>query len=113
MKVCMNRLISERFAPIHTLREHRYGRTFLADDHLLDREKVVVRVIHKDHIRRSRHELIERLSWLIGVRHCHFADVLDAGLTKQQHLYCVREYLPSSDLYSVDFVTLMRSLISA
>src|SRR5215470_19689495 len=113
MKVCMNRFALERFASVRTLREDRYAKTFLADDHLLDRENVVVKVIKKDHIRRGRDELIEQLSWLIGVRHPHFADLLDAGLTKQQHLYYVREYLPASDLYSVEFVALMKSLVSA
>src|SRR5262245_20775997 len=98
----MNRFVPDRFDSVCTLREDRHSKTFLADDHLLDREKVVVRIIRKDHVR-DRDSVIERLSWFTGVRHPYFADVLDAGVTKQQHLYYVREYLPPSDASGIGF----------
>src|SRR5262245_22335170 len=108
----MNRFVPERFTSVRMLREDRHSKTFLADDHLLDREKVVVRIIRKDH-ERDRDKLIARLSWLTGVRHPYFADVLDAGVTKQQHLYYVRDYLTPFYASAVSFATLVEFLVSA
>src|SRR5215831_3910697 len=109
----MRRSTPERFALVRILREDRQSKTFLADDNLLDREKVIVRIIRKDHVQIDREKLIEHFSWLIGVQHCQFATVLDAGLTRKQDLYYVREYLPHSELFSVDPLVAARFLISA
>src|SRR5436309_452471 len=94
--------IPERFALIRTLREDRQSRTILANDRLLERENVVVRIIGRDLIPADRDCLIEHFSWELGVQHNQLAAVLDAGLTKQQHLYYVREYLSPSALMSAD-----------
>src|SRR5215510_16620159 len=102
----------ERFALVRILREDRQSKTFLANDNLLDRENVIVRIIRKDHVHVDRDKLIEHFSWLIGVQHSQLATVLDAGLTKRQDLYYVREYLPPSELFAPDPVPVMRSLIS-
>src|SRR5262249_48340396 len=40
------------------------------------------------------------------------ATVLDAGLTKRQDLYYVREYLPRSELFSIDPLIALRRLVS-
>src|SRR5262245_1680961 len=109
----MRRSTPERFALVRILREDRQSRTFLANDNLLGREKVIVRIIRKDHVQVDREKLIEHFSWLIGVQHSQFATVLDAGLTRKQDLYYVREYLPHSELFSVDPLVAARFLISA
>jgi DNA-binding NtrC family response regulator/tetratricopeptide (TPR) repeat protein len=103
----------KRFALIRILREGQDSKTFLANDHLLDRENVIVKIVRKDRVRSNREQLIEQFSWLIGVQHAQFAAVLDAGLTNQQHFYYVREYLPASELPSVDPLTIVNSLVSA
>src|SRR5262245_148186 len=109
----MRRSTPERFALVHILREDHQSKTFLANDNLLDREKVIVRIIRKDHFHVDREKLIEHFSWLIGVQHSQFATVVDAGLTRKQDLYYVREYLPHSELFSVDPLVVTRFLISA
>jgi transcriptional regulator with GAF, ATPase, and Fis domain/tetratricopeptide (TPR) repeat protein len=109
----MRSSIPERFELVHILREDRQSRTFLANDNLLDRERVIVRIIRKDHVQVDREKLIEHFSWLIGVQHSHFATVLDAGLTRKQDLYYVREYVPHSELFSIDPLVATRFLICA
>jgi len=99
----MRSFVPERFAVIRTFREDRSSKTFLADDHLLGRENVIVRIVRKDCIHANREQLIEHFSWAVGVHHSLFATVLDAGLTKRQDLYFVREFLPSRpDCYSLN-----------
>src|SRR5437867_9917007 len=109
----MKCFVPERFALIRLLREDRYTKTFLANDHLLDLENVVVRIISKDCVNGDYDRLIEHFSWNIGVHHRQFATVFDSGFTKQQHLYVVREYLPPSELPSSEIFTTVKSLISA
>ena len=109
----MRSLTPERFALVRILREDRRSKTFLANDNLLDRENVIVRIIKRDQIKVDRDRVVEHFSWSIGVQHSQLASVLDAGLTKKHDLYYVREYLPTSELFSVDPLAVMRSLISA
>src|SRR5262249_34022484 len=45
--------------------------------------------------------------------HERLATVWDAGLTDQNHVYCVREYLPPSGLFSVDPMRVTELLVSA
>src|SRR5690242_9757245 len=92
----------ERFVLVRILREDRHSKTFLANDNLLDRENVIVRIFRKDRFHVDRDSVSEHFSWLMGVQHSLFATVLDVGLTKTQDLYYVREYLPNSELFSVD-----------
>src|SRR5262245_36720854 len=109
----MRSMIPERFVLVRLLKEDRYAKVFLANDDLLGRENVVVRIISKERIRYSGDRLFEFFSWWIGIQHPEFASVFDAGLTKQQHLYFVREYLPQSQLFSLDSVAMIRRLLSA
>ena len=109
----MRSFIPDRFALTRTLREDRQSTTFLATDHLLDRDNIILKIIRKDYVQADRDQLVEHFSWVVGVQHDQFAIVLDAGLTKQHHLYYVREYLPPSELLSADPLTTMKSLVSA
>jgi DNA-binding NtrC family response regulator/tetratricopeptide (TPR) repeat protein len=109
----MGSFVPERFAVIRTFREDRSSKTFLADDHLLGRENVIVRIVRKDCIHANRQQLLEHFSWVVGVKHSLFATVLDAGLTKRQDLYYVREFLPSSGLFSVDASLWIPYLVAA
>src|SRR5574339_111765 len=107
----MKATIPERFSLNRILREDRHSRTFLANDYLLDLENVVVKILSKELVRNNRAQLLEHFSWSIGVSHSQFANVLDAGLTKQQHLFYVREYLPPSHL-SHEPLRVVTSLVS-
>src|SRR5262249_25545958 len=109
----MKGFVPERFSVIRILRQDRYTKTFLANDYLLEQENVVVRILKKDRVKLDEDRLINHFSWQIGVHHIHFAKVFDSGLTRQQHLYVVREYLPSSELLTADVLRATRSLVSA
>src|SRR5262245_52272826 len=102
----------ERFVLVRILREDRQSKTFLANDRVLDRENVIVRIIRKNHVCVHRDRLIEHFSWLIGVQHNQLATVFDAGLTRKQDLFYVREYLPPSQLFCIDPLLVMRRLAS-
>src|SRR5438094_677131 len=88
----MKMSVPDRFEVIRTLREDRQSKTYLANDHRFNRSNVIVRIIRKDHIQCERTQMVEHFSWFIGLQHSEFATVFDAGLTKQQHVYYVREH---------------------
>src|SRR5205823_719073 len=87
--------------------------TVVATDHLLERGDVVVKVVRKGHFTRDRDRLVHNLSWFAGVRHPSLGEIFDAGLTKKGDLYCVREYLAPSELFSADNIEAIRTLLSA
>jgi tetratricopeptide (TPR) repeat protein len=53
------------------------------------------------------------MSWFSGIRHNNLGIIFDAGLTPKGDLYCVREYLPISELFSAESLTVIKTLISA
>src|SRR5215831_1034376 len=108
----MKCFIPERFDLIRSLREDRYTKTFVANDYVLDQENVTVRIVKKGWFKPAQEQLIDHFSWHIGVHHIHFAKVFDSGLTKQQNLYVVREYLPPSELLTADVLRTTRTLVS-
>src|SRR5262245_20669289 len=109
----MRSFVPERFGVIRTFREDRCSATFLANDESSGQENVIVRIIRKDYIQASRDDLIEHFSWIRGAQHHLFATVLDAGLTKREDLYYVREFLPASELLSASVTSWIPLLISA
>jgi len=108
----MRVVIPERFALIRTLRDDSESRTFLANDYVIDRESVLVRIIHRDRFRTDP-QFVRELSWLVGMHHPRLATVFDAGLTKQQHLYYVRQYLPPSEIFTTNPMNVVKPLVSA
>src|SRR5439155_10372070 len=71
----------------------------------------VVKISRKS--RSDRDDLIQRLSWFAGIRHDNLGTIFDAGLTTRADLYSVREYLPSSELFSTGSFVVIKSLTSA
>ena len=108
----MTGLVPERFILVRKLREDRQSKTFIANDQLFHQNNVILRIVRKEHCHADKQILLEHFSWFVGMRHDRFANVLDAGFTERQHLYCVREHLPASELYCADFLVLTEALVS-
>ena len=109
----MKALIPDRFSVIRILSQNDHSNTFVASDHLLERSDVIVKILRKGHFTRDRDHLIQKLSWFAGIRHANVGVICDAGLTKKGDLYYVREYLPPSELFSVDHLSATKALVSA
>ena len=108
----MKIFVPSRFSVIRVLRDDGHSKTFLGTDHLLERADVVVKICRKGHFGRDRDYLIERLSWFSGIRHDNLTTIVDAGLTTRGDLYCVREYLPVSELFSTESSIAINALVS-
>src|ERR1051326_5392422 len=108
----MKNFVPDRFALVQMLRNDAYATTFIANDLLLDREHVTVKIL-KNVLTDNRGHLIHDVSWLIGTRHSQFATVCDVGLLQHRYLYYVRDCLPSSDLLDADPIAIMRCIVSA
>ncbi len=107
----MARIIPNQFTVIRSLREDRASATFLAEDNVLERSNVVVKVVRKGHFTSDHTRLGELFSWFMGVRHSQLAPILHAGLTRKRNLYYVRDYL-SSTLFSGHHNEAMPALVS-
>ncbi|PYR97087.1 MAG: hypothetical protein DMG16_25830 [Acidobacteria bacterium] len=107
----MKIFVPSRFSVIRVLREDGHRKTFLGTDHLLEKSDLVVKISRKS--RSDRDDLIQRLSWFAGIRHDNLGTIFDAGLTTRADLYSVREYLPSSELFSTGSVVVIKALTSA
>jgi DNA-binding NtrC family response regulator/serine/threonine protein kinase/tetratricopeptide (TPR) repeat protein len=105
-------LNSERFTELRTLRDDHTSKTILANDVLGNKEQVIVKFTKRGHFDNDPSRLIEHFSWAIGVKHDHIAKTFDAGLTRQCHVFYVREYLPESQLLSMDVDPLLKPLVS-
>jgi transcriptional regulator with GAF, ATPase, and Fis domain/tetratricopeptide (TPR) repeat protein/serine/threonine protein kinase len=107
----MKLFVPDRFGVIRILREDDNSKTFLATDHLSERTDVLVKIVRKGHFNPSD-RLIQQFSWFAGIRHSNLSLIFDAGLTIKADFFCVREYLRSSELFSIDNVTALRTLLS-
>jgi DNA-binding NtrC family response regulator/tetratricopeptide (TPR) repeat protein len=103
----------ERFSLIRNLRDGRDHKTFIANDYLLEKDNVVLKIIMRDHVPADRSETINRFSWLVGTTNDQLANIHDVGFSKQKHLYLVRDYLPFSELFTLDPCSVMQRLLSA
>ena len=108
----MKIFVPSRFSVIRVLRDDGHSKTFLGTDHLLERADVVVKICGKGHFDHDRDYLIQRLSWFSGIRHDNLSTIVDAGLTTRGDLYCVREYLPASELFSAESSIAIKALVS-
>ena len=109
----MKLFVPSQFSVIRALQEDSNSKTFLATDHFLEREDVVVKIVRKGLFSRDRDHLLNRISWFTGIRHDNLSIVFDAGLTPKGDLYFVREYLPSSEFGSAHSFTAIKALVSA
>jgi len=107
----MKIFVPSRFSVIRVLRDDGHSKTFLGTDHLLERADVVVKICGKGHFDHDR-DLIQRLSWFSGIRHDNLSTIVDAELTTRGDLYCVREYLPASELFSTESSIAIKALVS-
>src|SRR5881397_1208658 len=107
----MKIFVPNRFSVVRVLREDNQTKTFLGTDHLLEKADVVVKISRKG--RSDRDYLTRRLSWFAGIRHDNLSTVFDAGVTTKGDLYCIREYLPASELFSTGSFVLVKALTSA
>src|SRR5436190_23964894 len=96
----MRPILPLRFEAIQTLRETATSSTFVATDHFLSRNNVVVKAIRKDNFAEDRSSLVDTFAWYRGLRHPHIAGILDAGLTPKGDLFYVRDYVPPTQLFS-------------
>src|SRR5437667_12136636 len=106
----MKIFVPTRFSVVRVLREDRNTKTFLGTDHLLEKSDVVVKISRGG--LSDRDYLIQRLSWFEGIRHDNLSTIFDAGLTTKGDLYCVREYLPASELFSTGSFVVVKALTS-
>src|SRR5881396_1647289 len=106
----MKIFVPTRFSVVRVLREDRNTKTFLGTDHLLEKSDVVVKISRGG--LSDRDYLIQRLSWFQGIRHDNLSTIFDAGLTTKGDLYCVREYLPASELFSTGSFVVVKALTS-
>ncbi|HEU0047479.1 MAG TPA: protein kinase, partial [Nitrososphaera sp.] len=89
----MRRLLTDRFEPRQILEQTHGKITFVGTDHILEKANVLVKIIRKGHFSCDREALAKFFSWHRGIKHPHLAQVLNAGLTTNEDLYYVREYL--------------------
>ena len=89
----MRSLLTDRFEPRQILEQTHGKITFVGTDHILEKANVLVKIIRKGHFSCDREALAKFFSWHRGIKHPHLAQVLNAGLTTNEDLYYVREYL--------------------
>src|SRR5262249_12296395 len=91
------------FRIVRTFRVDKNQKTFIADDLVLGRTNVVVRVFRRALLKSDRESLYRFFSWHAGVAHPHLARILDAGVSDVHEIFYVREYIqPSQELFTVN-----------
>jgi DNA-binding NtrC family response regulator/tetratricopeptide (TPR) repeat protein len=108
----MRAILPLRFESIQTLRETANLSTFLATDHLLHRNNVVIKAFRKGHFTQDTARLADTFAWYRGLRHRHVAEILDGGLTPRGDLFLVRDFAPSTQLFSTRDTELLNALLS-
>src|SRR5437867_7710078 len=109
-RIGMRLFTPDRFSVLRVLRENTHSRTFVAADHVLGRSDLVVKMLRKRFF--NPYE-IDQFCWFAGVRHKNLSVVFDTGVTLKGDLYCVREHLPTSELFSSDSLNAVKALVSA
>ena len=95
--------LTQRFQIVRNLGVHKNQKVFLADDSLMERGFVVVRVFRRGLFNSYRENLCRFFSWNQGVSHPHLGKILDVGVTDANEVFCVREYIQASqELFQVD-----------
>ena len=109
----MKILLPDRFNVIRILREDEDSRTFLANDSEGNLTEVLVKIHPRRYCNAAPDFLCRQLSWFSGIRHESVSTIFDTGVTKRGDLYIVREFLPTSELFSTDNNLSIKSLIAA
>src|SRR4051812_40112321 len=107
----MRPILPLRFESVQTLRETTISSTFLATDHVLGRNNIVVKAFRKDHFTQDGSSLPGTVSWYGGLQHAHIAAIIDAGLTPKGDLFCVRDFAAVSQLFSTKDMTMLNVLL--
>jgi DNA-binding NtrC family response regulator/serine/threonine protein kinase/tetratricopeptide (TPR) repeat protein len=109
----MRPVLPLRFETIQVLRETATSSTFVATDHLLARNNVVVKAIRKGNFTHDLEKVIDVFACFRGLRHPHIAGILDAGLTPKGDLFYVRDFAPASELFARKDMELLNVLLGA
>jgi serine/threonine-protein kinase len=109
----MRPILPLRFETIQTLRETTTSSTFVASDHFLGRNNVVVKAIRKGSFTEDRSSLVDVCAWYQGLRHAHISGLLDTGLTPKGDLILVRDFAPPAQLFVTRDTELLNALLGA
>jgi DNA-binding NtrC family response regulator/tetratricopeptide (TPR) repeat protein len=109
----MRAILPLRFESIQTLRETANSSTFVATDHVLGRNNVVIKAIRKGAFTDDRSSLVDIFTWYRGLQHAHIAGILDAGLTPKGDLFYIRDFAPPTQLFSTRDTDLLNVLLGA
>lgn len=109
----MRPILPSRFESTQTLRETATSWTFVATDHVLGRNNVVVKAIRRGNFTQDRSLLVDAFSWGRGLRHPHIAEILDAGLTPKGDLFYVRDFAAPTQLFATKDMELLNVLLGA
>jgi transcriptional regulator with GAF, ATPase, and Fis domain/tetratricopeptide (TPR) repeat protein len=104
--------LTDRFRTVRNLCAHSDQKVFIADDLLLERTNVVVKVFRRGLFNSDREALYRFFSWHQGVRHPHLAGFLDAGVSQKSEVFYVREYIQSSQPLFDDTKQLIQPLLA-
>lgn len=109
----MRRFISNRFNAIKVLRAGRGTSTLLASDLWAEQGTVVIKTFHRDLFNSDRAAAEKTLSIFMGMRHPHIIPISDAGVSKSEDFYVIREYITEPDTVIQQNVHHVRSLVAA
>jgi DNA-binding NtrC family response regulator/serine/threonine protein kinase/tetratricopeptide (TPR) repeat protein len=109
----MRPVLPLRFETIQVLRETATSSTFVATDHVLARNNVVVKAIRKGNFTHDLEQVIHVFACFRGLRHPHIAGILDAGLTPKGDLFYVRDFALHTELFSRKDMDLLNTLLGA
>jgi DNA-binding NtrC family response regulator/serine/threonine protein kinase/tetratricopeptide (TPR) repeat protein len=109
----MRPVLPLRFETIQVLRETATSSTFVATDHVLARNNVVVKGIRKGNFTQDLEKVIDVFACFRGLRHPHIAGILDAGLTPKGDLFYVRDFAPATELFTRKDMELLNTLLGA
>src|SRR5215475_3731939 len=109
----MRRFISNRFNIIKALRDGRGTSTLLASDLWTDKGAVVIKTFHRDQFNSDRAASEKTLSIFMGMRHPHIISISDAGVSKSEDFYVIREYITEPNTVIQQNVHHVRSLVAA
>lgn len=96
----MRPVLPLRFESVQIFRDTATSSSFLATDHDLLRNNVVIKAIRKGSFAPDRETIIEHFGWHRGLRHPHLAPVLDAGVTPKGDLFYVRDFAPPTSMFA-------------
>jgi DNA-binding NtrC family response regulator/tetratricopeptide (TPR) repeat protein len=109
----MRPVLPLRFESVQVFRDTSTTSSFLATDHDLVRNNVVIKAIRKGSFVPDRETIIEHFAWHRGLRHPHIASVLDAGVTPKGDLFSVRDFAPATSMFTSRDMDQLKVLLGA